>query len=55
VKAAGAALASVAPGDEAPRLARLVLERLADQLGEALLLGPLPIEVQTTLPWSTGL
>ncbi|HEY1905481.1 MAG TPA: DUF6178 family protein [Myxococcaceae bacterium] len=55
VKSAGAALARVAPGDEAPRLARLVLERLADQLGEALLLGPLPVEVQTTLPWAPGL
>jgi len=55
VKTAGAALASLAPGDEASRLARLVLERLADQVGEALLLGPLPVEVQTTLPWSPGL
>jgi hypothetical protein len=55
VKTAGAALAAVTPGDEAPVLARLVLERLADELGEALLLGPLPVEVQTTLPWSPGL
>jgi len=47
-----AALAAVIPGDEAARLARLLLERLADQVGEALLAGPLPIEVQTTLPWS---
>jgi len=50
-----AVLASVAPGEESRRLARLVLERLADQLGGALLTGPLPVEVQTTLPWSAGL
>jgi hypothetical protein len=55
VKSAATALASVHPGEESQRLARLVLERLADQLGEALLLGPLPVEAQTTLPWSPGL
>jgi Family of unknown function (DUF6178) len=48
-------LASVAPGEEPGRVARLVLERLADQVGGALLSGPLPVEVQTTLPWSAGL
>ena len=32
-----------------------VLDRLADQMGKALLSGPLPVEVQTTLPWSAGL
>ena len=37
------------------RVARLVLERLADQVGGALLAGPLPVEVQTTLPWAAGL
>lgn len=55
VERVAAALAAVAPGDEAPRLARQVLERLADQLGEALLAGPLPVEVQTTLPWADAL
>jgi hypothetical protein len=52
VSRAAGALAAVAPGEEAGTLARLVLERLADQLGGALLAGPLPVEVQTTLPWS---
>ena len=55
VARAAAALRAVTPGDEAERLARLVLERLADQLGPALLAGPLPVEVQTTLPWSAAL
>ena len=55
VTRAATALASVTPGDESARLARLVLERLADQIGGALLAGPLPPEVQTTLPWSAGL
>lgn len=39
-------------GDEPAQLARAVLERLADQIGPALLAGPLPPEVQTTLPWA---
>jgi hypothetical protein len=39
-------------GDEATVLARLGLERLAEQIGPALLAGPLPREVQTALPWS---
>ena len=55
VSRAAGALAAVAPGEEAETLARLVLERLADQLGGALLAGPLPVEVQTTLPWAAGL
>jgi hypothetical protein len=55
VRKAAAALASVSAGEEPARLARLVLERLADQIGGALLAGPLPVEVQTTLPWSSGL
>jgi hypothetical protein len=55
VDRAAGALRALAPGDEAPRLARQVLERLADQLGQALLAGPLPAEVQTTLPWSPTL
>ena len=55
VSRAASALGSLAPGEEAGRLARLVLERLADQVGGALLAGPLPVEVQTTLPWSAGL
>ena len=55
VERAATALAALAPGDEARRLARMVLERLADQLGSALLAGPLPAEVQTTLPWSAAL
>ena len=55
VERSAAALSLLAPGDEAARLARQVLERLADQLGEALLAGPLPVEVQTTLPWSSAL
>jgi hypothetical protein len=55
VTRAAAALAAVSPGAETARLARLVLERLADQIGGALLAGPLPVEVQTTLPWSAGL
>lgn len=48
-------LASIGPAHESEKLARLVLERLADQVGGALLAGPLPVEVQTTLPWSAGL
>jgi hypothetical protein len=48
-------LGTVTPGDESARLARLVLDRLADQIGGALLTGPLPEEVRTTLPWSSGL
>lgn len=52
VERAAAALRAVTPGDEPERLARRVLDRLADQLGPALLAGPLPVEVQTTLPWS---
>ena len=52
---AAAALQAVVPGEESARLARRVLERLADQLGPALLAGPLPVEVQATLPWSAGL
>ncbi len=55
VQRAGTTLASVEPGDEAPRLARQVLERLADEIGEALLAGPLPVETQTTLPWADRL
>jgi hypothetical protein len=55
VSRAAGALAAVAPGDEAEKLARLVLERLADQVGGALLAGPLPVEVQTALPWAAGL
>jgi hypothetical protein len=55
VSRAAGALAAVTPGEEGAKLARLVLERLADQLGGALLAGPLPVEVQTTLPWSAGL
>ena len=55
VARAAGVLAAVFPGDEAGRLARLVLDRLADQIGGALLAGPLPVEVQTTLPWSAGL
>ncbi|HET9158666.1 MAG TPA: DUF6178 family protein [Myxococcaceae bacterium] len=55
VTRAAAALAAVSPGEESGRLARLVLERLADQIGGALLAGPLPVEVQTTLPWSAEL
>ena len=52
---AAAVLSTVSPGEETTRLARLALERLADQIGGALLTGPLPVEVQTTLPWSSGL
>jgi hypothetical protein len=52
---AATALGALSPGEEAGRLARLVLERLADQIGGALLTGPLPVEVRTTLPWSAGL
>ena len=50
------ALRALAPdtGDEPERLARAVLERLVDQIGPALLSGPLPREVQTTLPWTDG-
>ncbi|HEY3588439.1 MAG TPA: DUF6178 family protein, partial [Myxococcaceae bacterium] len=55
VTRAAEALAAVSPGEESARLARLVLERLADQIGGALLAGPLPVEVQTTLPWSVEL
>ncbi len=55
VTRAAAALAAVSPGEESGRLARLVLDRLADQIGGALLAGPLPVEVQTTLPWSAEL
>jgi hypothetical protein len=55
VARAAAVLAAVSPGEESSRLARLVLDRLADQIGGALLAGPLPIEVITTLPWSAGL
>jgi hypothetical protein len=55
VTRAAEALVAVSPGDESARLARLVLERLADQIGGALLAGPLPVEVQTTLPWSPEL
>jgi len=54
VERAAAALRAVTPGDEPERLARRVLDRLADQLGQALLAGPLPVEVQTTLPWSAA-
>ncbi len=50
-----AVLEGVTPGPEAGRLARAVLERLADQIGKALLAGPLPVEVQTTLPWAARL
>ena len=45
----GAAVAGRRCRDEPAQLARAVLERLADQIGPALL-GPLPPEVQTTLP-----
>jgi hypothetical protein len=55
VARAAGVFASVAPGEEPGKLARMVLERLADELGGALLSGPLPVEVQTTLPWSAGL
>ena len=55
VTRAAQALTAVSPGEESARLARLVLERLADQIGGALLAGPLPVEVQTTLPWSAEL
>jgi hypothetical protein len=56
VARAAAALQTLVPetGDEPARLARAVLERLADQVGPALLAGPLPREVQTTLPWTEG-
>jgi len=55
VSRAAAVLAAVSPGEESARIARRVLERLADQIGGALLAGPLPVEVQTTLPWSAEL
>jgi Family of unknown function (DUF6178) len=55
VARAAQVLGTVTPGDESARLARLVLDRLADQIGGALLTGPLPEEVRTTLPWSSGL
>jgi len=55
VARAAQVLGKVTPGDEPARLARLALERLADQIGGALLTGPLPEEVRTTLPWSPGL
>ena len=54
VERAAAAIRVVTPGDEPERLVRRVLDRLADQLGQALLAGPLPVEVQTTLPWSAA-
>ena len=56
VARAAAALEALSPdaGDEPTLLARAVLERLADQIGPALLAGPLPTEVQTTLPWTDG-
>jgi hypothetical protein len=55
VARAAAVLQGIVPGAETDRLVRAVLDRLADQLGKALLSGPLPVEVQTTLPWSAGL
>ena len=55
VARATSVLQRVVGGAETERLVRAVLERLADQLGKALLSGPLPVEVQTTLPWSPGL
>jgi len=57
VTRAAAALAAAVPrsGEEAQRLARAVLDRLADQVGQALLAGPLPVEAKTVLPWSDAL
>ncbi len=55
VARATAVLQGIVPGAETERLVRAVLDRLGDQLGKALLSGPLPVEVQTTLPWSAGL
>ncbi len=55
VARAAAVLQGIVPGAETERLVRAVLDRLADQLGRALLSGSLPVEVQTTLPWSSGL
>lgn len=55
VARANSVLQGVVPGSETERLVRAVLDRLSDQLGKALLSGPLPVEVQTTLPWSAGL
>jgi hypothetical protein len=54
---AGAILHTLVPaaGDEAAALAQLGLETLADALGGALLAGPLPATVQTTLPLLPGL
>ena len=56
VSRAADALRALVPGtgDEPERLARAVLARLVDQIGPALLAGPLPREVQTTLPWTDG-
>ncbi len=55
VARAAAVLQGLVAGAETERLVRAVLERLSDQLGKALLAAPLPVEVQTTLPWSAGL
>jgi hypothetical protein len=55
VARAAAVLEGVVSGPEAGRLARAVLERLADQIGKALLSGPLPVEVQTALPFAARL
>jgi hypothetical protein len=54
---AGALLEALAPaaGGEARALAQLGLATLADALGPALLAGPLPVTVQTTLPLLPGL
>jgi len=56
VSRAADALRALVPdaGDQPEVLARAVLERLVDQIGPALLAGPLPREVQTTLPWTDG-
>jgi hypothetical protein len=57
VDRAGALLEALAPaaGGEARALAQLGLATLADALGPALLAGPLPVTVQTTLPLLPGL
>lgn len=56
VQRVAAVFRHLAPGaeEESALLARSVLDRLADQLGRALLAGPLPVEAQTTLPWSAA-
>jgi hypothetical protein len=57
VDRAGALLRALAPaaGGEATALAQLGLETLAEAIGPALLEGPLPMTVQTTLPLLPGL